>query len=518
MSPAKNLLRLKFASMLASSVLFLGQANAQENSSKPASSHQTKRATLPTSTQKPNASVNSGRKPTVAQPARNRPVKVASTTRTPPTNTNTPKSTSDETVEDEVVTASCKNCAPVRIAAEPIEMEHEEPISVLSPSVTDPESLRFHNHDCNTCGPYQIAPMSILGGLLNNMQVKVEAATFWGDGQVLQPLVTTRRPANDPATDGLIGRADTIVLFGGGEQLSDAEQGIRGEVGLFFDPCQSRGLLFRYFDASTETDSFNSLGSIDPVVMRPFFSTADNAQSSIAINYPNSTSGSVNAALTSEVYGGDVLFRKLLRKDCAGKIEFLAGYQMARLDEQLSITSTTTALTNTPAPAGTVSELSDAFSTSNRFHATAFGFNTMMRERCWSLNGMFKLGFGNLERQVNIQGSSRITVPGNPPTTNSTTNGLLARSTNEGRYQFDTFVVSPEVALTLGYRFTRNLDVTLSYTYLGIPKVARVGDQLDPQLASNLSDPLNGLLTPRFSLAESNYSLHSLSYGLQWQY
>jgi hypothetical protein len=517
MSPAKIFLRFKFASMLASSLLFAGPGFAQESPNRSnVPSNNIKRGTTPAPSSKPKVSPNNGRKATVAQPSRTQPARVATAQRAPMKSDAVPQES-----EDEVVQASCKNCAPVRIAAAPMEMEHQEPASILSPSLNDPETLRFQGNDCHTCnpcGPNQIAPFSILGGVLRNMQLRVEAATFWGDGQVLQPLVTTRRPASDPATDGLIGRADTIALFGGQEQLADSEQGIRGELGLFFDSCQSRGLLFRYFDVSTEVDRFNSSGSIDPVVMRPFFSTADNAQSTIAINYPNSTSGSVNASLSSDVYGGDVLFRKLLRSDCSSKIEFLAGYQMARLEEQLMIASTTTALTNTPAPAGTVSQLTDEFTTSNRFHATAFGLNTMLREGCWSLNGMFKLGFGNLERQVNIRGSSLITVPGAPPTTNATTNGLLARSTNDGRYQLDTFVVSPEVALTLGYRFTRNLDATLSYTYLGIPKVARAGDQLDPQLASNLSAPLNGQLTPRFSLAESNFSLHSLSYGLQWQY
>lgn len=517
MSPAKIFLRIKFASMLASSLLFAGPGFAQESPNRSnVPPNNIKRGTTPAPSSKPKASPNNGRKATVAQPSRTQPARVSTAQRAPMKIDSVPQDS-----EDEVVQASCKNCAAVQIAATPIAMEHEEPVSVLNPSLKDPEPLRFQGNNCHTCSPcglHQIAPFSIFGGMLRNMQLRVEAATFWGDGQVLQPLVTTRRPANDPATDGLIGRADTIALFGGREQLADSQQGIRGELGLFFDPCQSRGLLFRYFDVSTEVDRFNSAGSIDPVVMRPFFSTADNAQSTIAINYPNSTSGSVNASLSSDVYGGDILFQKLLRSDCSSKVEFLAGYQMARLEEQLTIASTTTALTNTPAPAGTVSQLTDEFTTSNRLHATAFGLNTMLREGCWSLNGMFKLGFGNLERQVHIRGSSLVTVPGTPPTTNATTNGLLARSTNDGRYQLDTFVVSPEVALTLGYRFTRNLDATLSYTYLGIPKVARAGEQLDPQLASNLSAPLNGQLTPRFSLAESNFSLHSLSYGLQWQY
>ncbi|HUP80288.1 MAG TPA: BBP7 family outer membrane beta-barrel protein, partial [Pirellula sp.] len=154
----------------------------------------------------------------------------------------------------------------------------------------------------------------------------------------------------------------------------------------------------------------------------------------------------------------------------------------------------------------------------NRFNGMVLGLNGIMRERCWSLSGMVKLGFGNLERSVDIDGSSTITVPGNPGSTSTSASGLLARNTNAGNYVQSTFIVSPETNLTLGYRLHRRLEATIGYTYLGLPKVARVANQLDPQLASNLSNPPTGASTPSFSLLSSNYALHSLNYGLQWRY
>ena len=131
---------------------------------------------------------------------------------------------------------------------------------------------------------------------------------------------------------------------------------------------------------------------------------------------------------------------------------------------------------------------------------------------------MVKLGLGNMENSVAIDGSTIITVPGIPGSTSTTAQGLLARNTNQGNYAFNTFVVTPETNLTFGYRLTRRLEATVGYSYLGLPKVARVADQLDPQLASNLSNPPTGERTPSFSLKESNYSLHSVDYGLQWRY
>ena len=131
---------------------------------------------------------------------------------------------------------------------------------------------------------------------------------------------------------------------------------------------------------------------------------------------------------------------------------------------------------------------------------------------------MFKLGIGNIEREIDINGFNGITVPGPPASVSQTTNGLLARNSNNGSYRSDRFIVSPEVALTLGYRFSPRMDATLTYTYLGLPSVARAGEQLDPDLLVNLSNPPAGTVAPRFIEVNSNYSLHSLSYGIQWRF
>ncbi|XZE45906.1 BBP7 family outer membrane beta-barrel protein [Pirellulaceae bacterium SH467] len=520
MSSATVRRRLQLVALIAAGLAFPSIAQAQSNrAGSTKTSVSSRNATRPSRTtdsttiRKANAE-----RVTLDRPAE--PVRVAArpaTTSHRTTASNQPATARSNGVEQ----AACKNCQAHggSHSAHPIEMVHEEPVLDEHSTLYQPESYRFEPEACNSCGPGQVVhPLGVLGSMLRFSQFRVEAGTFWGDGQNLPSLVTTRRPANDPATDGLIGRSDTIPLFGGREVLDDSTQGVRGEIGLFFDPCRTRGFMIRLFDASSNSESYNSASTGEPVVMRPFFSTADNAQSTIAIQYPGSTSGSIAASITSDVYGGDLLYRKTIHQDHAGRFEFLAGYQMMRLDESLSLVSSSTALTNTPAPTGTISILEDHFATSNRYHGAAFGFNTHLREGCWSLGAMAKLGLGNVDREVSIRGASQITVPGNPPSTSSSTNGLLARNTNEGLYETNTFVVSPEVALSLGYRFTRGLEATVSYSFLTLPKTARVGDQLDPQLASNLGNPPTGTATPRFSLVESNYSLHSLSYGLQYRY
>jgi hypothetical protein len=422
-----------------------------------------------------------------------------------------------------VAQAGCKSCAAGAVHSHaPVAQEHYEPSddSTLSEVIHDPNSMVFASSYSN-CGAETgllIQTPPLVSNLLCRTQLRIEAATFWPEGQNLPQLVTTRRPADNPATDGLIGRNDTVNLFGGSEVLGTSTQGLRGELGSYFNDCRSLGVLLRFFYVGSNSLSYNSVPTTEAVVMRPFFNTTNNAQSTIAINYPNSTSGSLNANISSDVYGGDILLRKLILRDCSTRLEFLSGYQTARLGESLQINSTTQALTNTPAPTGTISELTDRFGAVNRFNGLALGFNGFMRERNWSLSGLVKLGLGNMERSVSINGSSTITVPGNPGSTSSTNEGLLARNTNSGNYVQNAFVVSPETNLTLGYRFSPRLEATIGYSYLMLPKVARVGDQLDPQLAANLSNPPTGASTPSFTLNESNYALHSLNYGLQWRF
>ncbi|HUP77161.1 MAG TPA: BBP7 family outer membrane beta-barrel protein, partial [Pirellula sp.] len=278
---------------------------------------------------------------------------------------------SGEKVTSRVVHAGCKNCQAGIAHSHTPEANRPSQAIVDNQDFSEPSGLGEDIHDPDamvfgsTCQPCVTGCESvgmcqspnIVGSLLRRLQFRIEAATFWPDGQNLPQLVTTRRPANDPATDGLIGRTDTTNLFGGTEVLGESTHGIRGELGTYFNDCKSYGILLRFYDVGSNTLSYNSTPTSEPVVMRPFFSTDNNAQSTLAVNYPNSTSGSLNANISSDMYGGDILFRRLILRDCAGRLEFLAGYQTARLADSLAINSTTTALTNTPAPAGTISQL-----------------------------------------------------------------------------------------------------------------------------------------------------------------
>jgi hypothetical protein len=353
------------------------------------------------------------------------------------------------------------------------------------------------------------------------MYYRAEAALFWENNPILPALVTTGPQSDGQDTAGRFDRPNTTFLFGGARSddskaNTDSNTGFRFTIGTWWDACQDRGVMVRLYDAGTFSTVFRASDTTNSVLARPFFNVGvnPNTEATNLIAFPNVATGNIQVTVNSEVYGGDLLLRKRLFEDCFGRYDILAGYQHARIEELLEVTSTTTQLVNGQAT-GPRLDIRDQFETSNRFHGGTLGLRHSGQFLCWSLETMFKLGFGNLQRIVEIEGS-RTTTVGNNSFTEA--QGLLARNSNSGRFVDETFVVSPEFNLTLGYLVTRDLNITFGYSILSLPKVARASDQIDPARQSNLTNPLTGTLAPVFNLAEHNFELSSLNLGLQWRY
>lgn len=512
--PAKRIINSSLSALIASCLAFAsGRSFGQENAH-PEPVKITKR------TSSSSVKTNSPKKAAVATQGER--VSLSKTTK--PTGTRLKKGADNSVVQ----ASSLDDKAPLQMPENESVVISEEPLPMVS---QDEWSYPSAYERAGTGYPASGGPSTqvyidtgILGGILSRTKVRIEGATFWGSGYDLDPIVTTG-PANvlPPTNVGTIvpgGNPNTTLLFGGSEVMANTSQGLRFSTDLSFDRSGSQGLLFRMFYASEIGESYTNVGGPNIVVTRPFSSVPGSTPSTILVNHPTASvgvTGTIDASVTSKVSGGDLLVRTTIGRDRYGSFDLLVGYQQMRLDEGLSVVSNSSR-TDTNI---NILNLSDRFSTSNRFHGFALGFDSTVRRGQWSLGTMFKLGMGNVEREIDIDGFRRVTVTdlaGNVLDTDTSTEGLLARNTNNGSYRSDRFIVSPEAAVTLGYRFSARMDATLTYTYLGLPSVARAGEQLDPNLEANLSNPLAGTVAPRFTEANSNYSLHSLSYGIQWRF
>ena len=208
--------------------------------------------------------------------------------------------------------------------------------------------------------------------------------------------------------------------------------------------------------------------------------------------------------------------RRLLYQDRFTRVDWLYGYKHVGIDEGLHIRSNTNVTGAIPGLQGASIAVSDNFMTENEFNGVSYGLMSSRRFARWKMESMFRLGAGNLRRKVNIAGST--TTTSGAGAVSMSNQGLLARNTNNQPYSDDTFVVIPEVGISFAYAIRPGLDFNVGYQYMLIPKVAQASQQINDDLAVNLSDPISGALDPALNFDERSYWLQSLGLGLQLRY
>jgi hypothetical protein len=365
----------------------------------------------------------------------------------------------------------------------------------------------YHGHSSST---------SLLGRMIYGLHFRAEASRWDRSGQSLPILVTTSPSATPAANAGQLGLSTTSILFGGSDVNGTSNTGGRLTVGTWLDDCESWGLVFRGWDAGALSTEFSAANTQFPIIARPFLNvTSTPEQDTQLIAYPGTSTGNINVKVDSEIAGADLSLKRLIYVTPHSRWEMLYGLQFISLNESLDIRSNTQIVDpqDIRFPAGFA--LTDSFSTQNQFRGFQVGLQGSKQYGCWYYEGMLRFGLGSMERTVTINGQNSISSNGS---TTTEAQGLLARFSNSGSFASDTFVVVPEAGLLVGYSLTKNIDLTLGYTAMMLPKVAQAASQVDRDLASNLSNPLSGALRPSFVLNESNYWLSGLNFGAQWRY
>ncbi|MBX3423486.1 MAG: BBP7 family outer membrane beta-barrel protein [Pirellulaceae bacterium] len=366
--------------------------------------------------------------------------------------------------------------------------------------------------ECCSVGPRICGdgwPPGPLARLLCRLSVRAEVPLFWRKGHDTPPLVSTGPSA---------AAADTNILQQG-DFGQDANAGFRITLSTWLDPCQNHGIQFRFWNAGTRNDNHLFDSDSTPILARPFRNTSVSgspANDTQVIAATGDSTGSIAVRGWSELYGLDVNLKRLLYADRFTRLDWTYGYQYFTLGERLRIDSQTTLIRDIPPlQTGTTIGVMDHFQTQNRLHGTTSGFMCTRRIACFQLESMFRLGMGNLNRELSVRGSTT-TTSGN--TTNTEQQGLLARETNRRTIIDNTFVISPEVGVNLAWALSPMVDFTVGYNYLMVPKVYQASGLIDRDLTVNLSDPLTGSLDPSLRLSPTRYWVRSLGLGLQLRY
>ncbi len=352
--------------------------------------------------------------------------------------------------------------------------------------------------------------------LISRMTIRAEVPLYW------------RRAAGPPAlvsTSTLGGTGSANLLLGNTALDDSATAGFRLVLGTSLTADGRYGLLFRYWNAGKQDDTYNFDSTQFPTLTRPFRNTT-----TVAAGVPDSqiiaqntataeSNGNISVQSRSEVDGVNFMLQSLLYRDRFTKVEALYGYQYLRIDEQLAINSNTNVVQDpNPFLEGTSIAVSDNFATTNTFNGVVYGLMGSREIGRLRFESTVRLGIGNMHQRANISGSTTTTSA--PPTriSNTTNQGLLARNTNSIPYDNNVYTVIPEVGINAAYCIRRGLDFNVGYNYMLIPKVGQASRQINSNLAVNLSDPLTGSPDPALNYRSRNYWLNSLGLGLQWKY
>ncbi|MCO6043880.1 BBP7 family outer membrane beta-barrel protein [Aeoliella sp. ICT_H6.2] len=405
-------------------------------------------------------------------------------------------------------------------------------------------------NECQTYSPYFVSPdtsfnPSCCRGARGRFYGRAEYLLWWIDGMNIPPLVTSS-PAGTPQGEaGVLGEEGTSILFGGGEVLGGSRDGLRFQLGTWFNEYRDlaiEGDIFFFETASTGFSATGDGGS--PILARPFFNMVPvdgvgdvlpPAEDAELVSYPNVVEGTVSVDTRSDFGGAGLRLRAAICcKEIGGvcntcspcgpavgpssvsRIDVIAGYRFFKLDERVLIQEDLNSLLT--ASPGTF-DIYDRFDTYNEFHGGDVGFIWEWESTRWTLEFLSKVALGNTHQRVTVDGGTTVSDGVN---SYSEEGGLLALRSNIGKYDRDKFTAIPEIGLTAGYRITPRLKATVGYTLIYWGSVARPGEHIDldvnPNLLPPVVEPVVGPERPRFRWDDTSLLAHGLNLGLDYRF
>jgi len=364
--------------------------------------------------------------------------------------------------------------------------------------------------------------------------VSIDYLNWNQKGMSLPPLVTTSTPGTAQVNAGVLGLNSTSTLFGGNTVLDNGFSGGRLNFGFWLDKCHTWGIGGDYFDLERQTESFSATSTGaqgSQILSRPFFNVSPNRAGEDAqlVAFPNVLRGTVSAEVYSDLVGAGFHIRRQTncssgcKKDflCGGcsqlhtRTDCLLGYRYMQLGEGISVNENLVSLL--PAPDSGSFLINDRFGTTNTFNGVDLGMMHTRRRGVWSADFLVKLAIGNTHQTVDISGDTRINGVLQRPD-----GGLLAQSTNIGRYERDRMTVLPELGANLGYYITPNFKLRAGYTFIYWSNVVRPGDQIDTDVNPAFLPPQTVQTAqsttsrrPRFAFDDTDYYVHGINLGAE---
>ncbi|MBW3598172.1 MAG: BBP7 family outer membrane beta-barrel protein [Planctomycetes bacterium] len=378
---------------------------------------------------------------------------------------------------------------------------------------------------CDTCGGD--AGVCGCGMGLAPVFFGLEGLLWVRHGQQIPPLVTTSPAGTAAGNAGVIGQGAT-VLFGGQRVEDGFQPGVRITSGVWLDPMHEVAIGGRLLLLGQDEVEFNASSPTgQPIIARPFIDFNTGNEDAFLAAFDDGTlvnprTGSINVSVMNDLWGGDAFSSLLLTQGNGYRIDLLAGYQFYRIDEAVSIRSTSIRGDLAPPfniPAGSTITIEDIFGTQNEFHGGALGAVTEFQQGAFSLKFLGRVAVGTMEQTLQIIGKTTIENPppagGGPPLPPVVLpGGILAQPSNTGEFTRDRTVVSPEAAITFGYNVNHNVSLTLGYSFIYWTSVAQAG----PHINRRIDLTQVNAVPPPPGIMASDFWVMGLNGGIEWRY
>lgn len=351
---------------------------------------------------------------------------------------------------------------------------------------------------------------------------------LWNINGYATPALITRAPGNVVQNGaGALDGDDTQVLFGNQDLGDDLRVGGRLQYGMWFDKCRRFGIQTDFFGLGGNNQSTTFTGNGNDIFARPFFNTNPNvnAQDAQVFAMPGLAEGSVRFDRSSEVWsaGPALRFNLCCNDGCdpccrprSTRVDFLLGYRFFRLEERFA--SQEILRPTDPAYVdGTSFELNDSIGTRNDFHGVEFGVNRLTQRGPWLWDVTALVALGEVERVVDLNGSTRINVPGFSD--NTFPGGFFVGPGDIGRFRDSDFAAIPQIRLNMSYCLGCNWRVSAGYNFMYLSSAFRPGQFLNTQFdGARLGQEVAVDSVRRPSFQRDSLFLHGANVGLTYNF
>ncbi len=343
---------------------------------------------------------------------------------------------------------------------------------------------------------------------------------LWLTDSLRTPALITTSPNGTPrATAGVLGEADTSVLYGGRSTNNDPHSGMRLRGGFWLNAGRTVGVEADHLFLGEQSAGYQASSRTgDPIIARPFFDIVNGRETAELVAFPNVVRGDIQVQALTNLRSTGIWMR--FDPQSSGipnelgsnrKLDWVLGYRYMKFEDDLRIREDLESLD--PANAGTF-VIEESFVTDNKFHGAEVGAVYEANLGRFFIEAQSKVAIGNNHQVVRITGFSDIDEMG---VLERFDGGVLAQRTNIGKYERDELALIPQVNATVGWRVTPRLSLTAGYTFIYFSNVVRAGDQISTDINPNLfppeANPFSGALRPAFAWRESDVWAHGMSFG-----